>query len=168
MAHAPTPPRLSPPRVASAGVRACAPTGGGHTCGITTGRSLYCWGYNAAGTLGDGTTTHPRLSPRRIGTAGVWASVGPGTLHTCAISTGKSLYCWGYNDNGQVGDGTNESPRVSPKRIGAAGAWARVTGSIATSCAITTASSLYCWGDNDHGELGDGTTTPRFSPRKIA
>ena len=67
------------------------------------------------------TTVYPRLLPRKVGTAGVWARVNAGGLngggHTCAVSTGKSLYCWGYNHYGQIGDGSPEEYRPTPRRI---------------------------------------------------
>jgi hypothetical protein len=84
---------------------------------------LYCWGDNSEGQVGDGTVGEQRPAPKKIGTNGVWATVSAGGFHTCAISTGKSLYCWGSNFAGQIGDGTGEQ-RPSPKKIGTSGAWA--------------------------------------------
>jgi alpha-tubulin suppressor-like RCC1 family protein len=164
--------RLTPKRIGTSGAWASVAAGGLHTCAVTTGKSLYCWGFNQLGQVGDGTETTPRPSPRKVGKSGVWASVATGYIHTCAVSTGKSLYCWGDNDYGQIGDGTDTN-RPSPKRIGTSGAWARVNaggGSTAShTCATTTGKSLYCWGDNDHGQIGDGPlgTSPRLTPKKV-
>ena len=167
-----TSPRPSPKKIGSSGVWAGATAGEAHTCALTTGKSLYCWGNNVEGQVGDGTTTHPRPSPKKIGASGVWALASVGDSHSCAITTGKSLYCWGKNSDGQVGDGTTTSPRPSPKKIGASGVWARInaggTAGYGHNCAITTGNSLYCWGFNLYGQVGDGTvTTPRSSPKKI-
>src|SRR5688572_5337009 len=79
--------------------------------------------------------------------SGPWSVVSAGASHTCAINTGKNLYCWGYNDDGQIGDGTIGTSRYSPTKIGASGAWASVSGGTIHTCAITTGKSLYCWGN---------------------
>src|SRR5687768_12744698 len=97
---------VASPAQAASGPWSVVSSGASHTCAITTGKSLYCWGWNINGQIGDGTIGHPendRHSPTRIGSAGVWAAVSAGGLHTCAITTGKSLYCWGNNDYGQIG-----------------------------------------------------------------
>ena len=141
-------------------------TGNIHTCAISTGKSLYCWGGNFRGQLGDGTIS-ARLSPKKIGASGGWASVSAGKYHTCAISTGKSLYCWGYNDYGQVGDGTDGTDRPSRTKIGASGGWANVAAGDYHTCAISTGKSLYCWGLNSFGQIGDGTDDTRLTPKKI-
>ena len=159
--------RFSPKQIGSSGVWASVSAAGTHTCAVTTGKSLYCWGWNARGQIGDGTTGTDRYSPRKIGSTGVWASVAGGGLHTCAITTGKSLYCWGFNQYGQIGDGTTGTNRPSPRKIGASGAWASVTAGYLHTCAVTTGKSLYCWGDNSEGQVGDGTTSTRSSPRRI-
>jgi alpha-tubulin suppressor-like RCC1 family protein len=103
------------PAQAASGPWAKVSGGGLHTYGVNAAKSLYCWGNNSAGQIGDGSTTN-RSAPVRIGTAGAWASVSGGDSHTCAVSTGKSLYCWGYNAQGQVGDGTT-TQRNSPNKI---------------------------------------------------
>ena len=154
-----------PKRVGTAGVWAAVSTGFAHTCAISTGKSLYCWGWNDFGQLGIG-ATGDRFSPKKVGTAGVWAKVSVGGGHTCALSTGKSLYCWGYNAEGGVGDGSTVN-RLSPRRIGTAGAWAGISGGGKHTCAITTGKSLYCWGLNDNSQVGDGSTINRLSPKRI-
>ena len=161
--------RHSPRKIGTSGVWASVDTGNGHTCAISTGKSLYCWGYNNSGQIGDGTSGAGtnRYSPKKIGTSGVWATVSAGEFHTCAITTGKSLYCWGENEWGQIGDGT-DTERPSPKRVGSRGAWAQATAGDFHTCAITTGKSLYCWGYNALGQVGDGTTVyPRLLPRKV-
>ena len=154
------------PAQAASGPWSVVSAGDFHTCAINTGKSLYCWGNNASGQIGDGTDDH-RFSPKQIGSSGAWASVSTGGSHTCAVSTGKSLYCWGWNASGQIGDGTTGTDRRSPTKIGSSGAWAGVSSGGIHTCAITTGKSLYCWGHNQTGQVGDGTTTVRPSPRKI-
>jgi len=159
--------RLSPKQIGSSGAWASVATGGAHTCAVTTGKSLYCWGWNDSGQIGDGSTGTNRLTPKKIGTSGAWASVSAGGLHTCAVTTGKSLYCWGFNQYGQVGDGTETTPRPSPRKVGTSGAWTGVSAGYVHTCATSTGKSLYCWGSNFEGQVGDGTTAERHAPKKI-
>jgi len=163
-----TTPRLSLFRVGAAGVWSSVTTGGRHTCGITTAKNLYCWGSNNSGQVGDGTIDTPRLSLYRVGGTGVWSSVTAEGRHTCGITTGKNLYCWGFNSSGQVGDGTIATPRLSLYRVGGAGVWSSVTTGDSHTCGITTGKNLYCWGSNNTGQTGDGTiTTPRLSLHRV-
>ncbi len=156
------PARLTLYRVAAAGVWASVTAGEDHTCGITTAKNLYCWGYNGYGQVGDGTTENQRLTPVRVGGAGVWASATAGFVHTCGITTAKNLYCWGGNEDAQVGDGTTVHPHQAMARVGGAGVWAGATGGAYHTCGITTAKNLYCWGYNGFGQVGDGDIeTPR-------
>jgi alpha-tubulin suppressor-like RCC1 family protein len=93
--------------------------GGVHTCGVTLTDRVYCWGNNTTGQLGNGTTTH-RSVP--VAVAGglqidlVSAGLGSDHSHTCGLTTGDKAYCWGYNGNGQLGDGTS-TDRVIPTAV---------------------------------------------------
>ena len=91
----------------------------GYSCGVTTSGDAYCWGLNAYGQLGDGTTTN-RLVPTRvpggITFAAVAASATLDGAHTCGVSTSGAVYCWGLNDHGQIGDGTN-TQRLFPTLV---------------------------------------------------
>ena len=161
--------RVVPKKIGTSGVWATISSGADHSCAITTGKSLYCWGSNTNGKLGDGTPTN-RPSPKKIGATGAWATVDLGDQHTCATDTGKSLYCWGSNQYGQVGDGIPGGLRALPTRIGASGVWAAVTAGGTHSCAISTGKSLYCWGSNQYGQIGDGASgmdITQQTPKKI-
>jgi alpha-tubulin suppressor-like RCC1 family protein len=151
-------PHLGLYRVGAAGVWSTVNAGAYHTCGITTAKNLYCWGYNGHGEVGDGNTDNPHLGLYRVGAAGVWASVTAGYGHTCGITTAKNLYCWGYNDDAEVGDGTQITPRLGLYRVGAAGVWSTVNAGDYHTCGITTAKNFYCWGNNGSGQVGDGNT----------
>jgi alpha-tubulin suppressor-like RCC1 family protein len=91
--------------------------GGGHTCGVTTGDRAYCWGHNAFGQLGDGTTTK-RLTPVAVsGGLNFKPGVSTGYSHTCGVTTGGEAYCWGFNaSGGQLGDGTTTN-RSTPVAV---------------------------------------------------
>ncbi len=137
--------------------------GGLHTCAINGDSTLWCWGDNEAGQLGEG-TTEPATTPTEIrGTT--WKTITAGGLHTCGTQSDDTLWCWGHNSTGQVGDGTT-ADTPSPVQVGTA-TWKTVSAGPDYSCAIRTAGSLWCWGDNLSGQLGDGTTTDRQSPTQI-
>ena len=135
----------------------------GHTCGTTAGGAAYCWGYNASGQLGDGTTTN-RTSPVPVSGGLNVTTVGAGTGHTCAVTTSGEAYCWGANFRGQLGDGSTVVPSSSPVRVFGVLTFTAVGAGSAYSCGLTTGSVLACWGFNGDGELGDGTTVDRPVP----
>ena len=141
--------------------------GGSHTCAVTTAGGLKCWGWNRYGQLGDGTATD-RFTPVDVSglTSGV-ASVSTGSSHTCAVTTSGGLKCWGWNQYGQLGDGTT-TDRSTPVDVSGltSGVASVSTGSFHT-CAVTTPGGLKCWGRNTDGQLGDGTTTQRSTPVEV-
>ena len=140
--------------------------GGEHLCGIRADRSLWCAFGNRFGELGDGSTQYSAL-PVRVGTATNWAQVSAGRFHVCATRQDGSLWCWGANSTGQVGDGTFVSQRTAPVRIGTATDWVQVTPVGDLTCGRRTGGSLWCWGLNQDGTVGDGTNTNRNAPTQI-
>jgi len=137
-----------------------------HTCAIKLDGSLWCWGNNQYGQVGDGTMGTIKPFPvQPIGMSRDVADVSAGFDHTCAVKTDGSLWCWGGNDRGQLGDGTNVG-KVIPKRIFASGV-KKVSAGAKYTCAIKNDSSLWCWGENNTGQLGLGIiggyyTIPQF------
>ena len=106
------------------------------------------------------------VSPGIAALGTVLTGVVPGGLHTCAIDAGAALYCWGYNGNGTIGDGTR-THRYSPALIGAGINFTQVATGFGHSCALTDTGAAYCWGKNESGQLGDGTTTDRPVPTAV-
>lgn len=150
--------------------------GGGHTCAYATTTSppeLWCWGNNVDDALGLGPgagagamSTTPVQIPLPDGGPSVGLAVG--VHHNCMIPSDRTLWCWGLNDHGQLGDGTTVSrstPVQVPGLSGLYGVWVSPSGGF--TCASTTSGSGYCWGRNDHGQLGDGTTTERHVPAPV-
>ncbi|WP_295458860.1 CARDB domain-containing protein [uncultured Thiodictyon sp.] len=132
-----------------------------HGLAIKPDASLWAWGDNTYGQLGNG-TTGARLSPIQV-LAGV-AGVAAGYAHTLALKPDGSLWAWGANWNGQLGDGTTTA-RLSPVQI-LAGVDAVAAGDVHT-LALKSDGSLWASGANWSGQLGDGTTTDRLSPVQV-
>ena len=138
-----------------------------HTVALKNDGSLSAWGKNNLGQLGDG-TTNASLNPKQIGTGykAIAAGKGPDTAFTLAIKTDGSLWAWGNNTHGQLGDGTT-TESLSPTQIGSATGYLAVAAGYYHSVALKSDGSLWAWGRNDHGQLGDGTTTNSSIPKQI-
>ena len=144
--------------------------GADYTCGVTTGGAAYCWGANTGGQLGDGTTTD-RTSPVLVVGGLTFAQVNTAELlvtpFTCGVTTGGAAYCWGFNGNGELGDGTATN-RLSPVAVLGGLSFAHVSAGSSHACGVTTTSgAAYCWGWNGNGQLGDGTTFLRRTPVRV-
>jgi alpha-tubulin suppressor-like RCC1 family protein len=153
--------------------------GDGHICARMADGSVVCWGDNAYGEIGDGTTVSPRMSPTAVLAAKGGAklvdvvTMTGGGVHTCIGSSAGAIECWGRNSAGQLGDGTTLSPRLSPVPVlTAAGgpplmnARKLVSGHDHT-CAWMKDGSILCWGENRNGEIGDGTLVSSAAPVKV-
>jgi len=91
--------------------------GGNHTCAIRSTGLLYCWGYNGQGQVGTNNTGTNAATPKRVGTGTNWKSVSTGDNHTCATRSTGLLYCWGYNDTGELGTNNTPTHAATPKRV---------------------------------------------------
>lgn len=138
--------------------------GWSHTCGLTSNGNAFCWGLNSDGQLGDGSRLD-RLVPTLV--RGAITSLAAGSAHTCGMSDADVL-CWGSNRFGQLGDGSNED-RAQPVPVqGLPGRPRDVTSGAVHACALLADGSAYCWGQNLHGQLGDGTTQNRNTATRVA
>jgi alpha-tubulin suppressor-like RCC1 family protein len=142
--------------------------GAAQTCGVTVNYRAYCWGSNG-GTLGDGTTSSA-LIPVAVAGEHQFRSVETGLGgHTCGVTyPDNRAYCWGYNDYGQLGDGTLTS-RLAPVAVLGGLQFRQVSVGQYHTCGVTTANRAFCWGWNKYGQLGDSSTaTRRVRPRAVA
>ena len=142
--------------------------GEGHGCAITHRRVLRCWGDNATGQLGDGTTIR---RPRAVGLAGPrrWTTaVSAGIDHTCALTAGNGVRCWGANDEGQVGDGTNVTRLVPVDVSGLTRRQRVVQAGYRFACALDVVGAVRCWGSNATRGLGDGGAAARNVPGLVS
>jgi len=93
-----------------------------------------------------------------------WISFASGSEHTCGVTTIGDAYCWGWNHKGQLGDGTTGTDRATPNLVSGGHTWTSVSGGRYHTCGVTTVGDAYCWGSDQYGQLGDGTTTDSSVP----
>lgn len=155
---------LSPTQIA--GTWTGVSTGNAHACAVKTDSTLWCWGKNDQGQVGNGTTSFAVTTPVQVGVGTAWASVAAGGAgnfgSTCAIATDGGAWCWGYNSNGQLGNGTTQDASV-PVRLDATTSWSSISVGDGFACGVKNDETQRCWGSGGHGQLGNGqktTTSP--------
>ncbi|OFW82559.1 MAG: hypothetical protein A2018_07530 [Alphaproteobacteria bacterium GWF2_58_20] len=179
--------------------------GGNHACAVKTDGSLWCWGNNLFGAMGDGNQGTNQLTPANSsGLSSGVSKVFSGFFNTCALQNGAlycwggslntptavagmengvthvarsfshtcaikdtALYCWGTNSDGQLGDGTTTNSTTPVAVIGMGSSVTSVFTGNALTCALKSNGSVWCWGNNGSGRLGDGTTTSSAIPLEI-
>jgi alpha-tubulin suppressor-like RCC1 family protein len=146
-----------------------------HACGVTTEYRAYCWGQNSQGQLGVGTNTGPETcgvpcSTKPVAVHGglTFRQIGVGLYHTCGVTTENRVYCWGSNRYGQLGDSTPVLRRLTPSPVAGARRFRQVAAGYYHTCAVTTLSRAFCWGNGRNGQLGNGKTYLSFWPRRVA
>lgn len=159
-----TPVAVSP---AGAGAWGDPVLGTRHTCALQDDGTLWCWGHNNDSQLGysgdDGAVPTP------VGTATDWTTVSPGDSSTCGVRSPGTLWCWGANTDGLLGTGMVGGNEPMPVQVGLESDWVAVAvGSFRHACGLRSDQSLWCWGRNDFGQLGLGSTgDPEPTPVQI-
>ena len=144
--------------------------GGHHTCAILSDGSVKCWGRNAFGQLGIGTTVNTN-TPTTVNTLGAGRSAISLALawnSTCALLDDGSVKCWGKSEHGQLGDGSStgqiSSPPSNPISFGAGRTAKMITAGEFHYCAILDNDEIMCWGDGANGKLATGSTADQTTP----
>lgn len=138
--------------------------GGDHTCGLTTDGTIRCWGSNRVGQLGATVATSCLARPGSYNTAypcssapvevpGSFTQVSAGAMHTCALASDGTAYCWGSNEFGQLGTGAG-TQEASPVAVATSLKFTAISAGFSHTCARTADGAIYCWGANGAGQLG--------------
>ena len=149
-------------------------SGGSHTLALKTDGTLWAWGLNANGLLGDGRggtkqydfNSFNRSVPVQIGTEKDWVAVSAGENHSVALKADGTLWSWGASFYGQLGDGTT-GRSFTPEKIGDSVDWKMAKAGANHTVALKTDGSLWAWGFNTKGQVGNGTTTDQLVPVRI-
>jgi alpha-tubulin suppressor-like RCC1 family protein len=150
---------------ASAAVAAAAVSVGNiHTCALTTGGGVWCWGAGPQVGNGAGRSTPVAVSGLSSGVAAISAGGG----ETCAVTTGGGAKCWGDNSYGGLGNGTTTSSSTPVAVSGLSSGVAAISVGTLYTCAVTTGRGVKCWGINNFGQLGNGTTTSSSTPVAVS
>lgn len=143
--------------------------GTAYMCAAKTDGTVWCWGENANGVLGNGKSGDGEnsLVPSKVsGISDVYA-LSSGQSNVCAIKTDRTLWCWGSNGGGQIGDGSGSGIRTTPVQVANISNISSSSNGSTHTCAIEVGGAAWCWGTNISGQIGDGTTTRRLLPTAV-
>jgi alpha-tubulin suppressor-like RCC1 family protein len=159
---------LTPTDVPSLFPVASMSAGSSHFCALLDGGTVKCTGDNRFGQVGNGTTNNLPGTPAPVTVVGLGPaiSVTAGTNHSCAALADGTVWCWGQNTLGQLGDGTMNDSHVPVNVPGMTGV-IQVEADDGSSCALRANGTVACWGVNNFGQLGDGTTTLSKTPVEV-
>ncbi len=193
------PATITPPDSASRGIRFSQISASvydnttsfsGFSLAVGSDGNAYAWGYNNRGQLGNGTTSsYSQSTPVRVKTPDrktypdlpadfTYLQVSAGSSHSLALGSDGNVYAWGYNGNGQLGDGTTAYQRSAPVRVKtpdrntypdlpADFTYLQVSAGSSHSLALGSDGNVYAWGRNGNGQLGDGTSSSRYTPVRV-
>lgn len=151
----------------TSGVVAIA-AGDGSTCAVLAGGHAKCWGSNDNNQLGNASSSGPQTcsglpcSPVPVDVSGLTsgvADISAGALPTCALMTAGGVKCWGINNDGELGDGTTAESNIPVDVTGFATGVGHISDGYQHACALTMAGGVKCWGNNRHGQLGNGSSS---------
>ena len=142
---------------------------GAHTCALTAGGKAYCWGVNSQGRLGNNSTADSRIPAAVQMPAGVsFQSITAGGNHTCALATTGKAYCWGWNNQGQLGNNSATNSLIPVAvQMPAGVSFQSISAGNSHTCALTTEGKAYCWGWNGYGQLGNNSTADSRIPAAV-
>ena len=140
--------------------------GGDHACALTKAGDAFCWGISQLGAVGDGTNANTRLSPVAVVGGLKFTKIASGARHTCGLVASGAMYCWGWNVDGALGDGTTTT-RYAPTAVSGGLTFASLAAGADDTCGLTPNGVAYCWGANDRGKLGTADTVAKLTPTAV-
>ena len=157
-----------PIRVGNLNIWASASAGESHTLAVQTNGTLWAWGNRAIGRIGQGSITGNQETPIQVGTESTWADVSAGSSHSVAFRTDGTLWAWGSRANGRIGQGAATGAQNTPIRVGILSiTWVYMSAGGSHTVAIRTDGTLWAWGNNASGSLGDGGGAEQATPINI-
>jgi alpha-tubulin suppressor-like RCC1 family protein len=133
------------------------------SCALLSTGGVQCWGWNFFGTLGDGTTTSRRSPGYVSGLTSGAIDICAANYHACALMSSGGVRCWGQNDFGNLGDGTTTDSFVPVSVTGLSTTAIAIDCTMAHTCVLLSTGGIQCWGLNNHGQIGDGTTSNKLT-----
>ena len=152
-------------RVSAASAGPAVAAGSSHVVVLTDSGTVWAWGYNAYGQLGDG-TTFTRVTPTSIAITGITA-IAAGGQSTYALKTDGTIWAWGMNSSGQLGDGTTTN-RTSPVAVSSLSSIIAIAAGGNHAMALKSDGTVWAWGWNVYGQIGDNSTTNRTTPVQVS
>ncbi len=149
-------------------IRPGVASGETNSCQVRPDGTVWCWGTAGSATghySGSGDAAGPREIFGAYGSA--WSTVSVGSGHNCGISLDARAWCWGYNGTGALGVGSHSYGESSARQVGTANDWADIAAGDGFTCGVRAPGTLWCWGINNWNQLGDGTTTMRYTPVQV-
>ena len=159
--------QLTPTRLGTESNWASVSAGTRYSAAIKTNGTLWTWGRSTYGELGDGAMSSTKQIPTQVGTDTNWAQVSARSYNIAAIKTNGDLWIWGRNDSGQLGIGTSGAGTDKTSPVQVPGKWKQVVVGGSHTLGIKSDGTLWAWGGNGSGQLGDGTYTSRNTPVKV-
>jgi alpha-tubulin suppressor-like RCC1 family protein len=156
--------RASPIRVGTDADWESVAAGFGHSCGLRHGGALYCWGRNAQSQQGLGPDAPLQTGSPTFVDPGPWRAISAGLRYSCGIKRDGTLWCWGDNNESQLGTGDRGAVHTTPAQVGRSNDWRFISVQTFSSCAVNADDNLFCWGRNVEGQLGVGDTEYRNEP----
>ena len=138
-----------------------------HSLAVKTNGTLWSWGNGQFGQLGNGVFNSATPNVTQVGTATDWLKVSAGNRFSLAIKNTGTLWSWGWNFTGQLGNGLNTPNLNLPAQVGTSNNWRKIDAGDQHSLAIDASGTLWAWGNNTFGQLGDGTNNTSLSPIQI-
>jgi alpha-tubulin suppressor-like RCC1 family protein len=142
-----------------------APVGNGHSVALRSDGTVWTWGWNCSGQLGDSTTTN-RHTPVQVQNLSNVTAISAGFVHTVALRVDGSVWAFGDNFHGQLGDGTTINRRT-PIQIQTLNNIESIATGAMHTLAVGNNGYVWAWGDNSNEQLGDGTATERHAPVQV-
>lgn len=157
------------PMAVVGGLRFVSLTAGAiHTCGLISSGAAYCWGDNYEGELGLGSyDSLAHTAPVAVGGGFAFSSLVAAQNFTCGLTSTGVAHCWGWNTDGELGDGSTTNGDL-PGAVAGGLIFASLTARGQHTCGVSTAGVGYCWGDNYYGQVGDSATVYRSTPAAVA